>query len=146
MRRVLIIETQLQHYRRRFFQELARALEPSQIQLQIAYSGEGELAGLGIEIASRSLFGGRLVIQNAWAAARDADLVIVDQSNRLAFNALLLAVGRPRMAYWGHGYNHQAARFGISEWLKRKLLRRADWWFAYTPGVSRYLAEHGVSA
>jgi glycosyltransferase involved in cell wall biosynthesis len=49
-----------------------------------------------------------------------------------------------RIAYWGHGYNHQEREPGVSEWLKRRLLTRVDWWFSYTDSVTKYLTDHGV--
>jgi glycosyltransferase involved in cell wall biosynthesis len=89
-----------------------------------------------------------LFVQFAWRAIRDADLVVVDQASKHAINYLLVALsqlGKKRVAYWGHGYNRQARSHGASEWLKRKLLTRVDWWFAYTAGVGHYLTEQGVN-
>jgi glycosyltransferase involved in cell wall biosynthesis len=86
-------------------------------------------------------------VQRAWGAIRDADLVIMEQGNKHAFNYLLLALsrlGHKRVSYWGHGYNHQALAPGASEWLKRKLLTHVDWWFAYTSRVGQYLTDQGV--
>ncbi len=76
-----------------------------------------------------------------------ADLVIVEQANKHVWNHLLLllaAFGRKRFAFWGHGTNKQANRSRFSEWYKRKILKRADWWFAYTEGVKKYLIQNGV--
>jgi glycosyltransferase involved in cell wall biosynthesis len=88
-------------------------------------------------------------VQLVWTAIRDADMVIVEQANKHALNYLLLVLswlGCKRVAYWGHGYNHQARVPGVSEWLKRKLLTRVDWWFAYTGKVGRYLISHGMDS
>jgi glycosyltransferase involved in cell wall biosynthesis len=158
MRRVLIIEAQLKQYRRRFIVDLAARLRTANIALQVAYSDPPagdrradtiELDGdIGIKIPSWSLFDGRVLVQRAWRMAREADLAIVEQSNKLVLNTALLALsqlGVQRVAYWGHGYNHQAIAPGVSEWFKRKLVTRVDWWFAYTPAVARYLVAQGVA-
>src|SRR5262249_22249958 len=100
-----------------------------------------------IEVPGVWLLGDRVFVQLAWGAIRDAELVVIDQGNKHAFNYLLLALSRlglKRVAYWGHGYNHQAGAHGASAWLKRRLLTHVDWWFAYTAGVGRYLVGQGV--
>ncbi len=157
VKRVVIIETQLRHYRRRFLLELAAMLRARGVELVVAYSDPSprdraradtvELPGIGVKVPAVTVWHDRVVLQRAWRLAREADLVIVGQANGLVLNYALLALSRlgvQRVAYWGHGYNHQARRFGPSERLKRRLVRSADWWFAYTPGVAQYLEDHGV--
>ena len=158
-RRVLILAAEIKHYRRAFLCELAARLHRDGVVLQVAYSAPNRVEReksdslalppeLGIEVPGVWLLGERVFVQLAWGAIRGADLVIVDQGNKHAINYLLLALsrlGRKRVAYWGHGYNRQARAPGASEWLKRKLLTGVDWWFAYTEGVGRYLADHGVA-
>jgi glycosyltransferase involved in cell wall biosynthesis len=158
-RRVLIVETQMKQYRQRFFTELAGRLAQQGVELRILYSAAHgaertkrdtvELDGdIGIKVPGLWLFGNRVLFQPIWRYVRTADLVITEQGNKLLFNYVLLVLSRlgvKRIAYWGHGYNHQASGSGISEWLKRKLVDRVDWWFAYTDGVARYLVDHGVA-
>jgi glycosyltransferase involved in cell wall biosynthesis len=157
-RRVVIIETQIKQYRKRFLLELAARLRASDIELKVAYSDSNSSErergdtieldeGVGVKIPAVWLFGERLVLQHAWPLVRHADLVITEQSNKLAFNLVLLALsqlGMKRLAYWGHGRNRQATRPGLSETLKRKLVARVDWWFAYTDSVKAYLVEQGM--
>ena len=158
MTRVLIIETQLKQYRRRFLVELAATLQARDIELVVAYSEPSaaeraksdtiDLPGIAVKVPAVAL-GERIVIQRAWALARSADLVIVGQANGQLLNYALLArsrLGLQRVAYWGHGFNHQATRHGWSERVKRRLVSAVDWWFAYTPSVTRYLVQHGVPA
>jgi glycosyltransferase involved in cell wall biosynthesis len=157
-RRVVIVQAQLKQYRRAFLGDLAARLRRDDIALMVAYSAPSRVErsksdsvelppDLGIEVPGAWLLGERVFVQLAWGAIREADLVVVEQANKHALNYLLLALsrlGRKRVAYWGHGYNHQARVPGTSEWLKRKLLTSVDWWFAYTAGVGRYLANQGV--
>lgn len=158
MRRVVILETQLKRYRVPFVHQLAAALRVHDISLVVGYSDpppqDRDRADtveldreLGHKLPLATLWHGRIVLQPAWALVRDADLVIVGQANGLLFNYVLLALSRlgvKRVAYWGHGYNHQARGGGVAEWFKRKLLGRIDWWFAYTPEVTTYLVDQGI--
>lgn len=157
-RRVVIIETQIKQYRKRFLLELADRLRASDVELKVAYSEANSRErergdtieldeGVGVKIPALWLLGERVVLQHAWSLVRNADLVITEQSNKLVFNFLLLALsqlGVKRLAYWGHGRNRQATRPGLSETLKRKLVSRVDWWFAYTDSVKEYLVAQGM--
>jgi len=157
-RRVVIVTTVVKQYRQSFLDALAVRLRRDDIALRIAYSAPNRVERtksdnvelppeLGTKVPGVWLAGGRVFLQLAWPAIRDADLVIVEQANKHALNYPLLALsrlGQKRVAYWGHGYNHQERRPGVSEWLKRKLLTSVDWWFAYTAGVGRYLVDQGV--
>ncbi len=158
MKRVLILETQLKRYRERLFIELARVLRGRGVELVIGYGAPStnerlkadtvELEPtLGVKLPTWSWLRDRVVWQPALRLALDADLVVVGQANGALFSYVLLALsalGVARVGYWGHGFNHQAERPGLSEWWKRKLVPRVDWWFAYTATVARYLEVHGV--
>jgi glycosyltransferase involved in cell wall biosynthesis len=52
--------------------------------------------------------------------------------------------GQQKFAFWGHGRNYQATEFhSLSERLKRLMICRAHWWFAYTPAVARFVESQG---
>jgi glycosyltransferase involved in cell wall biosynthesis len=56
------------------------------------------------------------------------------------------ALGGPRLAFWGHGWNHFLDdRASRAERLKHWLGKRADWYFAYTGEVERGLVERGYA-
>lgn len=88
---------------------------------------------------------------------RRARVIVVEQANKHLFNWWLLLnltllpaacwPGRqkPRLVFWGHGFNHQAPT-GIGEWVKRQLLRYPAHWLSYTQSVSQYLQQQGVAA
>ena len=89
---------------------------------------------------------GPLVWQPVWRHVRHADLVIVDQANRLVLNYLLLvarATGGPAVGFFGHGANLQGNPSSFREHWKRALLRTPDWWFAYTDGVAERVMSAG---
>ena len=76
-----------------------------------------------------------------------ADLLIVEGTSRYLINYLLYAIhkfGGPRLAFWGHGWNHFLDdRDSWSERAKHWLGKRADWYFAYTSEVKQGLIERG---
>jgi glycosyltransferase involved in cell wall biosynthesis len=89
-----------------------------------------------------------LVWQPCLGELRGAELVIVEQASRLLLNYLLLgwrAVGGPRLGLWGHGLNlDTTSRSRWGEAVKRRLVRRADWWFCYTEGTKALVTSFGM--
>jgi glycosyltransferase involved in cell wall biosynthesis len=157
-RTVLIIEPELKQYRRAFFVALAARLQEVNVHLRVAYSpanrrerskADGVDLGdtLGLNVRGWWLFRDRLLVQPLWRVVGSYDLIILEQANKLVLSYPLLVLshlGLKRVAYWGHGYNHQETHPGVSEWLKRRLLTKVSWWFAYTESVARYLVAQGV--
>ena len=80
----------------------------------------------------------------------DADLVIVMQESRLLSNYVLLLSrlwSKRKLGYWGHGINFQSdAPNGLREKWKTLLLKKVDWWFAYTQMTVDILIKTGYSA
>ena len=81
---------------------------------------------------------------------RDADLVIVEQANRLLLNYWLIAkrrFSRQKIAFWGHGRDLQTSPGTLRNAWKKMFVKRVDWWFAYSAEVkeaiikSTFLAE-----
>ena len=74
--------------------------------------------------------------------------MIVEQASKLLVNYPLLAwrrFGGPRVAWWGHGVNLDGgSASALGEGVKRRLARRADWWFCYTEGTARIVEGLGV--
>jgi glycosyltransferase involved in cell wall biosynthesis len=158
MKRVLIIQAQMKRYRVPLFEKLNAALAEDGIDLRVAYSDpllqeldkndNAELsAHYGVKVSGTWFFGERMLYQGVGREIALADLVIVEQANKHVWNHLLLllsAFRRKRLAFWGLGENKQANRSEVSEWYKRKTLSRVNWWFAYTQGTARFLAENGA--
>ncbi|MHA1565053.1 MAG: glycosyltransferase family 4 protein [Alphaproteobacteria bacterium] len=157
-RRVLIIQMMIRHYRQAFYEGLQAELAQNGVTLRVAYSlPEGRRAlsnddipldpSIGAIVPLHRLIGDRLVYQSVWKQIFWADLVIVDQGTRFVVNTpLVLAsvLGLKRLGFWGHGWNHELGQGSLSERLKRFSVPRCDWWFAYTQGVARYVAERGM--
>jgi glycosyltransferase involved in cell wall biosynthesis len=157
-KRVCIVQAVMKQYRRPLYERLVPALARHGVHLTVVYSkpnARETLKGDNVELPPsygrrvRALWmlGDRVVLQGGWCEIRRADLVIVEQATKHLLNyplLLLSRLGLKRVGYWGHGRNMQSSRYGYSEWLKARLLRASDWWFAYTDGVARFLVERGV--
>jgi glycosyltransferase involved in cell wall biosynthesis len=157
MRKVVILQHRLLHYRTRLFEQLrARCRErdialhlvhgqPTQRELKKQDTGTLPWAD---RVRNHCLaVGGKDVLWQPFPTIhRDADLIVVMQENRLLSNYPWLLSGRrkPRLAYWGHGRNLQSVRpQGILEQWKRMLVGRVDWWFAYTEATRQILDQDG---
>ncbi len=151
MKRVAILQHRLLHYRTNLFDQLRKACFDRGIELhlvhgqasrrELAKKDEGSLPWAH-KVCNRFLeVGGKDIVWQPFPAdLRDVDLVVVMQESRILSNyPMLLSRMWPsrKVAYWGHGANFQSdAPTGIRERWKRMMLKRADWWFAYT-GLTR---------
>lgn len=153
MRKVVIMERILNHYRVPLYAELRNIALEHGIELQLLI-GKGAPAELqrkdegtlswAIPIPTRYMFGNRLCWQSFGLYARDADMVIVMHENKLLYNLWLLTLGRPRrLAFWGHGRNMQSRRPGLKERFKRWTVNKVDWWFAYTDSSADIVRDTG---
>ena len=159
MARVLIVQSQVKHYRVPFFTGLHAALQTHGIDLIVAYSppnsvhaarqDEADLPGeIRFKVKGHWFFD-RLVYQHVWKEIWRADLVIVGPETKFLINPalLLLSVLRlKKVAFWGLGPNMHPDKFPVSEFIKEKLVTSVDWWFAYTPSIKDYLQRNGMPA
>ena len=158
-RTVVIVYKTLPHYRVAFFELLKVRLAELGICLRLIIgqpSGEQLLKNDVAEIEwaefvrSRYLRIGRreLIWQPVSSQLQNADLIVVEQAGRLLLNYWLVVrrlFGLNRLALWGHGLNRNVtASSPVGEWIKRRLLRSCDWWFAYAPSTVTYLEKAGV--
>lgn len=157
--KVVVVQRILPHYRVSFFRMLRQVMAEDGNDLKVVYGQErpGTVPRSmfvdepwAVRIKNQYIQTGltELVWQPCLSFVRGADLVIVEQANRLLVNYVLLArlklTGTP-IAYWGHGRNFQTDfRAGLKERWKRSLLRAADWWFAYTEISKQEMVNAGV--
>jgi glycosyltransferase involved in cell wall biosynthesis len=157
LRKVLIIQGQMKQYRVPFFLKLNDALRQDGICLKVAYCGPKSTDGtndncdlppeLGLKVRGRWMLGGRILYQPLLREVAVTDLVIAEGANRYLLNYLLVVLsmaGLRRVAFWGLGENKDANRMEFSEWVRRKVMNKVDWWFAYTQGSVKYLTANGV--
>src|SRR5580692_119019 len=108
MKRILIIEAQIKRYRKPFYDRLNLALCREGMQLKVVYSSPRpsetqkhdncELPReYGVKIKGFWIGNGRLLIQPAIRQVVSADLVVVDQANKLLLNHLLLPLSLFKM-------------------------------------------------
>jgi glycosyltransferase involved in cell wall biosynthesis len=158
MKRVAFLCKTISQYRQPFFDKLKLKLEENNVQLQVIY-------GQGPEVEQKKedsvhipwadfvpnkiirVFDKELIWQPVLSRALQADLVIVEQANSLIVNyflQMLQIVGRPKLAFWGHGKNFQAQSSDrFSELLKKFLATRVYWWFAYTESTRHIVTGLG---
>jgi len=156
-RSVCIVQAVAKQYRLPFFDLLHERLKQKGVALTVVYSAPNKREAerrdavdlpnaYGHKVNAYWGPGYRILHQPCLTQAMAADLVIVEQASKHVLNYLLAglrACGFGRMAYWGHGRNWQ---HDGAEWLepvKHALLAGADWWFAYTNKVARYVVDSG---
>ena len=161
-RRVTILQRRLVSYRVGLFEMLRQRCEQHDVELRLVYGQPSPMDAKRQDAASLpwadevdarwfSVRGTELLWQPLPRPARDADLIVMTQENRILSNLPLLAAraaGRgPLLGYWGHGRNLQSASTDtLSERWKELLSTRVDWWFAYTGQTRDILTTNGFPA
>lgn len=155
-KKVIIVQRRMTHYRIPVFDAMRAALHNHGIELAIIYGdptpqeclkNDTGVLSWGTHVPCRYYLGNRLCWQNPGRYLDNADLVIVTQEAKLLHNYFLqLLPTKFKLAYWGHGKNfHAHASSFVTESVKSWLLKKVDWWFAYTDQTSRVLLESGYS-
>jgi glycosyltransferase involved in cell wall biosynthesis len=150
---VAIVVAYLSHFRAPFYQALRTELQNRNIELRLLYGITEGHWSRELEWAepfrTRMLPGGATWFPVFSRLIRTADLVISEDASRHLFNYAILAarkLARPRLVVWGHGWDHQTSRpRSLSERLKMFVGRRADGFFAYTPGIRLQLIARGYA-
>ncbi len=158
MKKIVIIQRIIPHYRASFYDALAYRLESNNITLEIIYGQEypksvpksieyNQVFAKKINNVYFSFLGKEIVWQPAVKFLKDADLIVIEQANRLLLNYCLLLCRKLfgfRLAFWGHGKNFQSkSNSGLSEKFKRLISINADWWFAYTDKSAQLVESIG---
>jgi len=157
VKKVLIVQAEMKQYRASFFTKLNDALRQDEICLRVAYSIPEKLDGrndncdlpdsLGIRVKGYWILRSSMLYQPLLRQVADADLVIAQEANKHILNHLLVMLsilGLKRVALWGFGQNKDRERSEVSEWVRRRIVSKVDWYFAYTRGAVKALASNGV--
>jgi glycosyltransferase involved in cell wall biosynthesis len=159
-RKVVIIYKYISQYRRPFFEQLRDRLMLMNIELVLVYGSPGPIDSKkqdaidiewGKKVNNRvfSVAKRELYWQPILPYLKGADLVIVEQANKLLINYLLLmlnVIGLKKVAFWGHGKNFQAKPSSLpSETIKRFLATKVHWWFAYNNLSADVVRSYGFS-
>ena len=158
MFKVLILYKSLPQYRIAFFNLLRKELLKNNISLKLVYGdadykGRNDSATVDWAIFKKNKFikigNLNLIWQPCLKEIKSADVVIVEQADKLLINYLLIfksIIGLQKLAFWGHGQNMQSHRKSMANKFKRLYINHCDWWFAYTDGIKKFLVENGYSA
>jgi hypothetical protein len=131
MKKVLIIQRVLPHYRINFFTKLKTALAAYEVELSLVYGKDTQSMKKDevdldwaqyIDNKEYRLAGASLYWQPCLPYLPGKDLVIVEQANKNLINYLLLArkwVSSQKIAYWGHGLNRQAEATSVGNRFKK---------------------------
>ena len=145
-----MLQRGLAHYREAFWEGLFARMRAAEIDLELFYgaprSAFSRIVPYGVPFKMRVLYGRTLWFPVLLETLK-ADLVIVEHSNKILINYVLFIaqfLGGPKLAFWGHGRNHQTDNpDNFSERIKIWMGRHAHWYFAYTGGVRDELIERG---
>ena len=156
LRRVLVIQRQLEHYRIPFFEALKREMPRRDCELVLAYGDpdpsrasvrHSVTVGWAKRLPTSYLFGGRLCFQPFTHLLDGVDAVVLAAENKMINNLgaqFLRGIGR--VVLWGHGANLQGRDHSLREQFKRLVARQTDWWLGYTEVSRRLIARSGFPA
>jgi len=159
--RVFYVYPPLFQYRAPFHERMREILKPSGVEYNVVYSeasAHSKLKGDTIELpwaikVPRYYIGPsryNFVFQNALGAIKGADLIIMQQENKLLLNYILhmrRLFNSTKIAYFGHGRNFQApVRNGMGSLIKELLATKVDWWFAYNDLSAKLVEQYGFPA
>ena len=157
MPKVILIYRTIPQYRIEFYNLLREGLLKKNIELELiygdnAYKGRMDNVHCDWAIYKKNytlnipkLF---IIWQPCIKEVQSADLVIVEQANKLLFNYYLILrriFRNKKFAFWGHGLNMQIPRSSIFNKFKLTYINKANWWFAYTEGIKSFLVNQGVN-
>lgn len=151
--RVVVVQRRLTHYRVAFFESLRSQLRSRDLELVLAY-GEGTAEetkkkdGADIawahKLATRYVAGDRICYQPLGNLCRGVGMLVVTLENKLVCNLWhQLSDTQYKVGLWGHGANLQGDAKSLRERFKRRVARRADWWFGYTQMSRPLIAATG---
>lgn len=157
MRRVMILQEYIPEYRVAFWEELHSRAAAEEIDIVVACGrpngaqsmrGDSATVSFVVPLLHREwiLLGRRVVVRKISAAAKHADLIILEQARRNLDAYQLLGARRPRgrvVALWGHGRDYTRRTRGADRVVTRWLTSRADWFFAYTQGGVEAVVKDG---
>lgn len=150
---VVVVQQVLRQYRLAFWQQLHNELAAQNIQLVVLFGQPDAFEAQKKDTISsppadwfvncdvREL--GPFVWQYH-PCIRAADLVICEHASRHLLPWFLRCM-QIKLAWWGHGYDHQAPSRGLRFWWKQRLLSLGSHYFAYTDRVASYLQGLGLA-
>ena len=160
MRSVAIIQSQIPHYRTRFFEVLTQTARAEDFEITL-FSGERPQSSITPKFSCKTFptrFTRKLGTGPCWLvglepAVLGSDVIVAPQELQ-CLNVLPLWFKRRHLCetwiWWGHGYNHQLSVTSgwarqAKETVKQYVTRRADGLITYTPGGAAFWNQKGAS-
>ncbi|RLL35847.1 glycosyltransferase family 1 protein [Acinetobacter cumulans] len=142
MKKVLVIQKRMTHYREAFFESLKLQLEKKDIQLILAYgepSSEEKTKGdqgnveWAFKLNTKYFLNGKICWQPFDHLIKNVDAIVFAHENKLIFNLIpQWFYTNRKIILWGHGENLQKKNKDIRDYFKKITARKADWWLGYT--------------
>lgn len=156
--RVTIAQAIVPHYRLALFELLHERLAHEGVELQVVYgdpnreqAAKGDLVELpapaGLKVRNLWL-AGKLLHQPVLRQMMGADLAILPNAAGYLPNYLFWLAARrstPKLGFWVYHTRQRMQDGTLKEAVSRRMMRRGDWWFAYTGGTRDYLLMNGAS-
>lgn len=153
MKKVLVVQKRMTHYRVSLFEFLKQRLNQYNIDLILAYGepsseektkkddGEVEWA---IKLPTSYFMNGRICWQPFSHLANQADLIVLTHENKLIFNLIpQWFYKNKKIVLWGHGENLQKKNKDIRDSFKKITAKKADWWLGYTEMSHSLITANG---
>jgi glycosyltransferase involved in cell wall biosynthesis len=155
--KVYFISRILTHYRKPFHELVRKKLRACGVDYVVIYGNpspneskkmDTEDSSVGIKVKSyySMIFGREVVYMAASKNVKNADLIILEQQSKqlhLYYFFIKRLLGGPSVAFWGHGKNFNHNTNFFSEYIKRFLSTKVDWWFAYNDLSKRIVESYG---
>lgn len=162
MKKVVIIQKNLPHYRVSFYEALSQSLKKRGIDFLLIYGKyHGDDHSLEGEVLERPwmqlvdahdfrIGNVHFCYQKCFKFLKGADLIIMLQWSSLLINYYLIFLRffgllKAKLAFWGHGQNKQIKKNNWRNIFKRFFINQVDWWFVYTQGVKSIVRKNGFS-
>ena len=142
-KKIVIIQRTLKYYRVAFYEKLRSKCRNHGIDLSLIYGSDDTLSfndadiDWAIKIPNRRIRIGNksLYWQPCLKHLKNADLIVVEQANKLLVNYVLWVLHLAKikkLSFWGHGKNFQARdQNSIPERIKQLMSQKVHWWFVY---------------
>jgi len=152
VKKVTIYQPRIPSYRTKFFEVLRQLGNDSGINYRVIAPSEINDSRNDEDLRNKSverirtirvnLLGSEIHFFNVKKVIFESDLVISEHAlhDFLSISRLLNLNNFP-LALWGHGRTYTERTNKIKEILKKTMIKRAEWYFAYTNGVAKYVEE-----
>ncbi|WNO06248.1 glycosyltransferase family 4 protein [Rhodoferax mekongensis] len=155
-KKIVVVQRRMTHYRLAFFESLRQQMTERGLELVLAYGvgtaeeqGKNDSAEIAWahKLATKYFWGGRICYQPLKSVCNQAEMLVIALENKLVCNLWHQFAPVPyKVALWGHGANLQGNPGSWREKFKRRVARRADWWFGYTEHSRPLIAQSGFPA